>query len=180
MGKRIEKVTTLAIVLLYQFVYSSVASAGYFDWLASKDEDPLIVEAMKENRLSHSEDIWQYIKTEKETEEEMVDLKVVSIHTVRITGYSSTPDQTDDTPFITASGAYVRDGIIAANVYVNGRRIPFGTLVRIPEIYGDKIFIVEDRMNVRYTNNIDIWFPERSLAKTFGSKKAVIEIVEES
>lgn len=193
MGKRIERalprqsilrrrVLALAIVLLYQFMYSSVASAGPFDWLVNKDadKDPLIVEAMKDNRLSYSEDIWQHIKTVLDIEEEKIDLKVLSTHTVRATGYSSTPDQTDDTPFITASGTYVRDGIIAANFNINGRRVPFGTKVRIPEIYGDKVFLVEDRMNSRYKNNLDIWFPERNLAKEFGSKKVVIEVVEES
>lgn len=180
MGKRIEKVTALTIVLFYQFSYSSIASAGSFNWLADKDHGPLIIEALKENRLSYSEDIWDNINTELTEEKEGINLKVVSTHTVRITGYSSTPDQTDDTPFVTASGTYVRDGIIAANFALNGRRVPFGTKVRIPEIYGDKIFLVEDRMNSRYTNNVDIWFPERSLARAFGSKKAVIEIVEES
>ncbi|MDO8495833.1 MAG: hypothetical protein Q7S43_00035 [bacterium] len=182
MGKRIEKVITLAIVLLYQFSYSGVASAGSFDWLANmgKDQDPFVVEAMKENRLSYSEDIWQRIKKELNAEEEKIDLIVVSTHAVRATGYSSTPDQTDDTPFITASGAYVRDGIVAANFSIDGRRVPFGTLVRIPEIYGEKVFVVEDRMNSRYTNNLDIWFPERNLAKEFGSKRVVIEVVEES
>lgn len=180
MGKRIEKVFALAIVLLYQLVYSSVASAGYFDWLADRDQDPLLVEAMRENRLSYSEDFWQYIETEAGAEEEKIDLVVVSTHTVRATGYSSTPDQTDATPFITASGTYVRDGIIAANFSINGRRVPFGTKVRIPEIYGNKVFLVEDRMNSRYTNNLDIWFPERSLAKEFGSKRVVIEVVKES
>ena len=182
MGKRIERVLALAIVLLYQIVYSSVASAGAFDWLANnnEDRDPFVVEAMKENRLSYSEDIWQHMKTILELEEEKIDLKVLSTHTVRATGYSSTPDQTDDTPFITASGTYVRDGIVAANFKINGRRVPFGTLVRIPEIYGEKVFIVEDRMNSRYTNNLDIWFSERNLAKEFGSKRVVIEVVEES
>ncbi|MDP3696818.1 MAG: hypothetical protein Q8R55_02175, partial [Candidatus Taylorbacteria bacterium] len=117
---------------------------------------------------------------EFEKEKNKDKFQVIRTHVVRATGYSSTPDQTDSTPFITASGTRVRDGIIAANVYQNGRRLPFGTLVRIPEVYGDKIFVVEDRMNIRYKNNIDIWFPERSLAKTFGSKKVTIEIVEES
>lgn len=182
MGKRIEKVIALTIVLLYQFAYSGVAHAGSFDWLESKnkDQDPFMVEAMKENRLSYSEDIWRHIKTAPEIEEKEIDLTVLSTHTVRATGYSSTPDQTDDTPFITASGTYVRDGIIAANFSINGRRVPFGTKVRIPEIYGDKVFLVEDRMNSRYTNNLDVWFPERSLAKEFGSKRVVIEVVEES
>ena len=90
---------------------------------------------------------------------------------VSASAYSSTKDQTDDSPFITASGTYVRDGIIAANF------LPFGTAVKIPEIYGDKIFIVEDRMNSRYWYNVDIWFPERSMAKDFGRKTVTIEVV---
>ena len=65
------------------------------------------------------------------------------IMVVLATAYSSTPDQTDATPFITAWNTRVRDGILAANF------LPFGTLVKIPEVFGDKIFVVEDRMHQR-------------------------------
>ena len=84
MGKRIEKVLALAIVLLYQLVYSNFASAGVFDWLTNNDEnqDPFVVEAMKENRLSYSEDIWQHMKTVLEIEKEEINLKVLSPNTV--------------------------------------------------------------------------------------------------
>jgi len=47
----------------------------------------------------------------------------------------------------------------------------------IPDLYGDKIFIVEDRMNKRYTYRVDIWFPTRQAAKNFGLKTIKIEIV---
>lgn len=93
------------------------------------------------------------------------------VYFVSVTGYSSTPDQTDHTPFITASGIHVRDGVAAANF------LPFGTVFRIPEIFGDKTFVVEDRMHSRYWMNIDLWFPERGLAKEFGRKVVKIEIV---
>ncbi|OGN09055.1 MAG: hypothetical protein A2606_00670 [Candidatus Yanofskybacteria bacterium RIFOXYD1_FULL_42_10] len=96
---------------------------------------------------------------------------MIAEHTVVATAYSSTPDQTDDTPFTTASGTTVRDGIVATNF------LPFGTLIRIPKLFGDKIFVVEDRMNRRYKTRIDIWFPERELAKIFGIKKVSIEVV---
>lgn len=100
--------------------------------------------------------------------------KVVKKLTVTITGYSSTPDQTDDSPFITASNEYVRDGIVANNM------LPFGTKIRIPALYGDKIFVVEDRMNKRMGNQrFDIWFPEHDLAIKFGVKTAEIEILED-
>lgn len=92
--------------------------------------------------------------------------------TVVATGYSSTPDQTDETPFITATGARVYDGLIAANW------LPFGAQVKFPELYGDKIFMVDDRMNERYGyGRIDIWFDApRDEVRKFGVKKLRMEI----
>ncbi len=90
---------------------------------------------------------------------------------VAATGYSSTPEETDHTPFITAAGTHVRDGVIATNF------LPFGTVIKIPELFGDRTFIVEDRMNNRYWMNIDIWFAEKELAKEFGKRVVKIEIL---
>src|SRR3989338_6396754 len=39
---------------------------------------------------------------------------ILETHEVWVTAYSSSPDETDDTPFITASGGDVRDGVMAA------------------------------------------------------------------
>lgn len=172
MGKRIRISSVFAIVLLYQLLNTNLASAGFFDWLVSKESNPVIVHNMDTYRISPSNNVWNFLK-ENSVEKE-VELRVVKTYEVRATGYSSTPDQTDDSPFITASGTYVRDGIIATNI------LPFGTKVRIPDLYGDKIFIVEDRMNKRYWMNIDIWFPDRNTALIFGSKNVIIEVVEES
>lgn len=103
----------------------------------------------------------------KESQENAKKIKVI------VTAYSSTPDQTDDSPFITASGKYVRDGIIANNM------LPFGTKVRIPGLYGDKVFIVEDRMNKRKSDyHFDIWMESRPLAVNFGVKTAEIEVLD--
>lgn len=177
----ITRIVVLLVIL--STLPQNNASAGFYDWLVSKEEPrtTLVSMPIEENTNSFGNLFtWSSRELKRKNLEEEPKIIIIKTHAVRATGYSSTPDQTDSTPFITASGTLVRDGIIAANFYVNGRRVPFGTLVRIPDIYGDKIFIVEDRMNARYTNNIDIWFPERSLAKTFGSKKVTIEIVEES
>jgi len=100
--------------------------------------------------------------------------KVVKTIKVVVTAYSSTPDQTDDTPLITASNKYVKDGIIANNM------LPFGTKIRIPKLYGDKVFTVEDRMNKNKSNyHFDIWMSNRLLAVNFGVKTAEIEILED-
>lgn len=99
-------------------------------------------------------------------------LEVVSRYKTVITAYSSTPDQTDDTPFITASNKKVEDGIVANNY------LPFGTKVRIPEIYGDKIFVVEDRMHSRKSDyQFDIWFSDHDEAVEFGAERTYVEIL---
>ena len=99
--------------------------------------------------------------------------KVVKKLPVIITAYSSTPWETDGNPFITAAGTEVRDGIVANNKY------SFGTKIRIPEIFGDKVFVVEDRMNWRKDNyHFDIWFPSYSEALNFGAKRTYIEVLE--
>lgn len=92
---------------------------------------------------------------------------------VIITAYTSDPEETDSTPLITASGDQVREGIVANNL------LPFGTEIRIPEIYGDQIFVVEDRMHWRKGYyHVDIWFPLKSDAKNFGAKETYIEVLE--
>ena len=97
---------------------------------------------------------------------------VINQRWVPVTAYSSTPDQTDATPFITASGSQVRDGIVACNF------LRFGTRIRFPQLYGDKIFVVEDRMAAKNSHKMDIWFASREQAKQFGIKIVKVEILE--
>jgi 3D (Asp-Asp-Asp) domain-containing protein len=91
---------------------------------------------------------------------------------VTVTAYSSTVDQCDADPFTTAKGTHVRDGIIA----ING--VDFGTKVKFPSLFGDKVFVVEDRMNSRYnSNHADIWFASTEQARQFGIRKLEMVIV---
>jgi len=90
---------------------------------------------------------------------------------VTITAYSSTPEETDSTPFITASGTHVREGVVAANF------LPLGTAVKIPELYGDRLFVVEDRMHERNSDKLDIWMPTKAEARQFGRQTARIIVI---
>ncbi|MFH0854385.1 MAG: 3D domain-containing protein [bacterium] len=92
--------------------------------------------------------------------------------TVLSTAYSSTVDQCDSDPFIAASGKRVFDGMLAANF------LKFGTKVRIPEYFGDKVFTVEDRMNKRFNERVDIWMETRDEALKWGVKRIRVEILE--
>lgn len=88
-----------------------------------------------------------------------------------ITAYSSREEETDETPFITAAGTKVRPGVVAANW------LPLGAKIRIPELFGDEVFIVEDRMHNRMNGKVDVWFSTTDEALRFGSQVARVEIL---
>ena len=96
----------------------------------------------------------------------------VDLLEMTVTAYSSSEDQTDSSPYITAMGTVVEDGIVATNA------LPFGTRVKIPDIFGDKIFIVEDRMNRRFRRRLDVWMPNRAKAQSFGVQQTRVEVLE--
>lgn len=100
----------------------------------------------------------------------IVDRPFAETRKVKVTAYSSSPDETDDTPNITASGTETRHGVIAANF------LPFGAKVRIPKHFGDTVFTVEDRMARRFNDRIDVWFPTKAEAKRFGLQFTEVEI----
>lgn len=89
---------------------------------------------------------------------------------VTVTAYSSTKDQTDGNPYLTAIGTPVRDGIVAANF------LPIGTVVRFPDKFGDRLFVVEDRMDEKYGLQVDIWMSNKDESKEFGIQYLKMEV----
>ena len=98
------------------------------------------------------------------------------IYRIWLTAYNSHPYQTDSTPCISASGMDLcernREDIVATN-FLN---LPFGTKIRFPELYGPKVFVVEDRMNSRYWASADLWLKDYAEARSFGRVWTTIEI----
>ena len=83
--------------------------------------------------------------------------------------YNSLPNQTDDDPFITASGMHVIEGIVANNC------LAFGTMVEIDGFVCE----VQDRMNSRYGCEVfDIWMRNYDDAKNWGKKNIIVKIYE--
>ena len=83
---------------------------------------------------------------------------------VDVTWYTSTVEECDSTPFITADGTRVRDGIVAVS----------DDLLQTFE-YGDSLYIesfgwfeVRDCMNSRWKHRIDIWCGDRVVALNNG------------
>lgn len=92
-----------------------------------------------------------------------------------ISAYNSKEEQTDSDPFIAANNRHVFPGGIATNI------LPCGTKVMIPDLFGDTVFTVNDRMNPRYhplhpervdelVLNFDVWLLEEQEAKIIGRK----------
>jgi len=108
-------------------------------------------------------------------EKRVVPEKKAVLKTIRmnVTAYSSTPGECDGDPFVTADGSIVRDGIVATNVF------PFGTKIRLPAYFGDRVFEVHDRMNPRYSSRVDIWMSNKQDVRSWGLKQNVqIDVVE--
>lgn len=88
-----------------------------------------------------------------------------------VTAYASVPEETDDTPFITAMGTRTHDGIVATNM------LPFGTKVTLPKLFGNKVFTVEDRMHRRKKGFIDVWMPTKNEAIRFGITQSEVVVL---
>ncbi len=95
-------------------------------------------------------------------------------YTIPVSAYTSEAAQTDSTPCIAARGfdlcAHNEEDVVAANF------LPIGTKLRIPELYGTRVFTVVDRMNERYDRSVDVWMRNKADAKSFGRKRAMIEV----
>ena len=84
-----------------------------------------------------------------------------------ITAYSSCPEETDDTPFITAYNTKVRDGIVATNEFPKGTKL----------LIENRIYVVEDKTNSRYSYLIDIWMPSKQEAIEWGRQILEVSII---
>lgn len=122
------------------------------------------------------------IRKESEAEEATTDILVT------MTAYSSTVDQTDDTPFITSTQQPVRLGIVAVSRDLLAGDLPYGTTLRVVETYGEpdscgawdvnRILEVQDTMHRRKQQQIDLWLPSREEALEWGYCQARVEILE--
>lgn len=89
---------------------------------------------------------------------------------ILITGYSSTVDQCDGDPFITASGSHVHKGTMACP-----REYAFGTKI---EIDGMGTYVCEDRGGAIKGAHFDMWFESRGEALQWGKRTVEARIIQ--
>lgn len=157
-------VVSFVIVVGAYIFFPTIANADPIQEVESLDDATveLVIEAMQNETKSHG------------TLPVAENAPARRHFTIPITAYTSDVAQTDSTPCITASGLDVCErnveNVVAANF------LPIGTRVRIPELFGDRVFYVEDRMNARYYYKMDIWMKEIQQAKQFGIQYATVEV----
>jgi 3D (Asp-Asp-Asp) domain-containing protein len=173
---RKTEIAVLAI-LVYQLLFPHQALAA--ESKKSLIEPDFTISAQEDSQAVNEED--SLIEPKDEGKITLItpvkEAKVIRTYkNLVITAYSSTVDQTDSSPCITANGfnlcQHNQEDVIAANF------LPFGTKVRIPEYFGDRIFTVQDRMHSRYNYRADVWFRDRHDAVHFGAVVTTIEIIE--
>jgi len=97
---------------------------------------------------------------------------------VTVTAYNPVPEQTDSTPFQTASMQMVREGIVALS-----RDLEYEYDLQ----FGDKIYLIidgkefgpfefQDRMNRRFKKRVDIFMWKEADAWKFGKQKGALSI----
>lgn len=87
-----------------------------------------------------------------------------------ITAYTSSIDETDDTPTLMADGTNTRQGAIACP-----SKYSFGTKVYIE----NNVYTCSDRMNKRYrdSEHFDIWVQDKNSAFEWGRRTLTIKII---
>jgi len=102
---------------------------------------------------------------------EVIDVSSGIVRTVF--AYNSVPGQTDDAPCIAADGSNICSRLAAGECIIAGNWAPLGS-----EHYIDGIGLctLADRMNSRYTNEVDLFLGyDIAAAKKFGRQQIIVK-----
>ena len=167
------------IIQMVLFIIMAELLLFPFPGFAEKNENKKLIEAQIAN-ISNKISILipetiANVKTIEIAEDATNERTVAYSRRYTMTAYNSEEAQCDASPCITANGFNVCEHGIEDTVAANF--LPFGTEIRIPELFGDKILIVRDRMNARYTERVDVWLLHKDNAIDFGVKYPLIEVL---
>jgi len=189
LSRRQQTVINLIIVCVFQFLLFFVpvlAAEAVTNDLNNNEVnigfnskgalDPSVAALLGEDAFTNSSLIGPQNNALPINAERNPEIIVISTSIRTVTAYNSLPEQTDDTPCITANGFNVCEHDIEDTIAANF--LKFGTKVRIPELFGDRIFIVRDRMNQRFSDRVDVWMKDYEEARKLGKQNVQIEVIE--
>lgn len=117
-----------------------------------------------------------YEKRKKQGLNNLKDPSLTNSRLVTMTAYNSEVAQCDGNPCTTANGFNVCEHGIEDTVAANF--LPLGTIIKVPELFGDREFVVRDRTAKKYGDRVDFWMIKKSDALKFGKRQARIVVVE--
>lgn len=135
--------------------------------------------------ISHAESSATSVASVREAEEPSKRLatsaEVARTTTVSLTAYNAVPGQTDDNPFVTASGMYSHTDVVAARSRDMATELPFGTVIRLERSAKDTpscrftevehqigYRIIADVMHQRWTKKIDVLLDQHDTVSVEG------------
>jgi 3D (Asp-Asp-Asp) domain-containing protein len=179
--KKNAKVLSFSVVALIITISPSIAIAdSTINHSSSKKVIAKIIDIPMDNDLeivvgSINED-YKIVVSDGEIPQIAAPKKTVKSEKRVITAYNSEAAQCDASPCITANGFNVCEHGVEDTIAANF--LKFGTKVKIPELFGDRVFVVRDRMNPKHYGRVDVWMKEKADAKQFGVKLARIEVMD--
>ena len=160
-------------------VISSVVLGIFFmgGYLGVQQHNHKVVEMLREHHFSvyacslpadeTSDFTFEMCKTLKK-------VKILDKELVSISAYSSSPDETDGSPYVPAAGGINKVGQIAVSPDLYKRGWTFNKSVIIE---GVGTFVIRDLMNEKWTKKIDILMSSKDKAKKFGNKKGTASLI---
>lgn len=97
------------------------------------------------------------------------------VRTLTVTAYNPEEEQCDEDPYVAASMRRVRQGTIAVSRDLFDAGWVFGRKVRIE---GLGIFEINDLMNSRYKDRVDIFMWDKSAAQAFGRRQVRVALLD--
>ena len=156
-----------SIILLFMFgiCLALLVRAERYEVLYADALDKLDTLSAVEQQLKRDDHIFELLMGDWNR-----DMAVKSMP-VTLTAYTSRPEETDDTPYITACNTPVVVGGVAVSRDLFSLLGGCGASVIIP---GRGLVTVNDKMNSRYTASIDMWSGDLGAARLHGRQKATM------
>jgi 3D (Asp-Asp-Asp) domain-containing protein len=102
-------------------------------------------------------------------------VQAAQLFRIKVTAYRSVPEQCDASPFTTSIGHRTSQEGLAVSPDLLARRIAcYGDVVVVPGI-GTRI--VNDVMNKRHKNSMDVWVATLSDEKRMGVRRADVTVI---
>lgn len=106
---------------------------------------------------------------------ETKDAQAQWVKTLTVTAYNPTVEQCDDDPLVAASLRKVKPGTVAVSRDLFDAGWVFGKKIRIE---GLGIFEINDLMNARFTNSIDVFMWDQDKAIRFGKRQKTVALLD--